>query len=383
MKSHWSGVWHISLRERKRVQRFFYGRYQVKGNLSTVNNKSCSSLMALVMMLCALAGSTAQGQTRRGKTSPAQARRGADSAPLKPNLLSSLPTSDAVVLVDLQSILKDAMPRILDQAKLAQANAEIEKFKTRTGIDPRSFDTIALGMRFNSLPSGMAKVNTVALAHGSFNAGALVAAGRLAANGKYAEEKYNGSTIYVFDLSEQVRMFGVLNMRVSRLGVSALDANTLAIGDPAVVRAAIDANHGGGRVNSELVQLATRSPHALIGFGANLPQFLTQGINVPNDEIARNLASVRQVYGSVGATEGGFDSLLIARTENADQARGLSDTINALKQFAPLISGRLNGAKGRLAQNALESIKVTAQGNELQLRLALAQTDLNTLMGGL
>jgi hypothetical protein len=354
----------------------------MKGNLSIVNKKICSSLIALALMLCGLAGMTALGQ-RRGK-SLTQAKRVADSAPVKPGILSSLPASDAVVLVDLQRLLKEVMPRVLDQTKLAQANAEIEKFKTRTGIDPRSFDRIAVGMRFNSLPGGMTKVNTVALAHGTFNAGAMVAAGRLAANGKYSEEKYNGATIYIFDLNDHVKMLGLLNVKVNRLGVSALDDHTLAIGDPAVVHAAIDANRSGGvRVGSELVQLATRSPQAVIGFGANLPQFLTQSINVPNDEIARNLASVRQVYGSVGATASGFDSLLVARTENAEQAKGLSDTIAALKQFGPLISARLSGAKARLAQNALESLQVSAQGNELQLRLALAQTDLNTLMGGL
>jgi hypothetical protein len=366
----------------KSPTRFFNGSYQMKGNFSIVNKKFYSSLIALVLMLCGLGSLTTLAQKGRDKT-PARAKRGAESVPLKPGILSSLPASDAIMLIDLQRLLRDAMPRVLDQAKLAQANTEIEKFKTRTGIDPRSFDHVAVGMRFSSLPSGMTKVNTVALAHGSFNAGAMVAAGRLAANGKYTEEKYNGVTIYDFDLNEQVKMFGLLNVKVNHLAVSALDDHTLAIGDPLVVRAAIDAYRGGGHVGSELVQLATRNPNALMGFGANLPQYLTQSLNVPNDEIARNLASVRQVYGSVGATDGGFDSLVIARTENADQAKGLSDTIYALKQFAPLISGRLNGAKGKLAENALESLKVTAQGNELQIRLALAQTDLNTLMGGM
>jgi hypothetical protein len=368
--------------DEKSLTPFFYGSYQMKGNFSIVNKKFYSSLIALVLMLCGLVGSETLAQKGRGKSS-AKAKRGAESNTLKPSMLSSLPASDAVMLIDLQRLLRDAMPRVLDQTKLAQANAEIEKFKTRTGIDPRSFDHVAVGMRFNSLPGGMTKVNTVALAYGTFNAGALVAAGRIATNGKYTEEKYNGATIYDFDLNEQVKLFGLFNIKVSHLGVSALDTHTLAIGDPAIVRAAIDAYKGGGRVNSELVQLATRSPNALMGFGANLPQFLTQGLSLPNDEIARNLASVRQVYGSVGATDGGFDSLLIARTENADQAKGLSDTIYALKQFAPLISGRLNGAKAKLAENALESLKVTSQGNELQIRLALAQTDLNTLMGGL
>jgi hypothetical protein len=303
---------------------------------------------------------------------------------VRPGLLGSLPASDAIVQVDAQRLVRDVLPRALDQTKLAAANAEMDKFKTETGLDPRSFESLAVGMRFSQLESGMTKVNTVALARGSFNAGAMVAAGRLASKGKYSEEKYNGATIYTFDLNEQVKLFGLLNMRVSRLGVTALNDHTLALGEPAMVRAAIDAGRAGGaRVGAELVQLATRDPNAIVGFGANLPKFILSNLNVPNDEIARNLSGVRQVYGSVGANAAGFDSLLIARTENADQARSLSDTIYALKQFGPLLAGRLSGPKGKLAQNALDSLKVTAQGNELQLRLALAQTDLNSLISGM
>lgn len=345
-----------------------------------MNKKFYSSLLGLVLAFGGAAGANVFGQTGRGAAST-QPRRA--EAQVRPALLSALPTSDAIMLVDVQRLLKDAMPRVLDAARLAQTNAEIDRFKARTGLDPRSFETIAVGARFESLPNRMTKLRTVALARGSFNSATMLAAGKLAANGKYQEQKYNGATLYIFDLNEQVKMFGLLSMRVSRLGVAALDSNTLAIGDPSVVRAAIDASRGGGRVTSDLVQLATRRQDAVMGFGANLPQYITQGISVPNDEIARNLAGVRQVYGSVGATAGGFDSLLFARTENADQARGLSDTIAALKQFGPLLSGRLSGPKARLAQNALDSLQVSAQGNELQLRLALAQTDLNTLLGGL
>lgn len=339
-----------------------------------MNKKLYASLLGLVILVGAVAGT--------GTPVLGQKRGGAASTQARLGLLSSLPASDAVVLLDVQRLLKEAMPRLLDRTKLAQANAEIERFKTRTGLDPRSFESIAIGMRFTSLDNGMTKAHTVALARGQFNAAALVAAGRLAAKGKYQEQKYKGATLYIFDLNDQVKMFGILNMRVNQLAVSALDANTLALGDPEVVRAAIDAGRGGGRVKNELAELATRNPNAMIGFGANVPQFVTQGINVPNDEIARNLASVRQVFGSVGTTTSGFDSLLVARTENAEQAKSLSDTISALKQFGPLLSGRLSGPKAKLAQDALESLQVNAQGNELRLRLELAQADLDTLISG-
>ncbi|HEY0005270.1 MAG TPA: hypothetical protein VGB17_10720 [Pyrinomonadaceae bacterium] len=333
-----------------------------------------SLFIALVLSLACASAFVALGQTRRAS----------GSAQVKPSLLSALPASDAVMQIDVQRLLNDALPRIYanDSAKMAQINAEIDKFKTQTGIDARSFDRVVLGARFIDLENGKTKVETVALAHGTFKAATIVAAGRLAAQGKYREQKYNGATIYIFNINDQVKLLGLLDIKVSELAVSALDASTLAIGDADNVRAATDSRNGRARVANALVQLASRNAGAIIGFGANLPSSVTQGLNVPNDEIARNIASIRQVYGSLGTVEKGFDAVVFARTENADQARGLSETIAALKQFAPLISGRVAGPKGKLARNALESLQVSAQGNELQLRLSLAQTDIAALLLG-
>ena len=83
-------------------------------------------------------------------------------------------------------------------AKLTELNARIENFKTRTGLDPRAFDELALGLGYEYPPSGAMKVTTVALAQGTFSPTALVAAGRKGASGTYREEKYQGKTIHVF-----------------------------------------------------------------------------------------------------------------------------------------------------------------------------------------
>jgi hypothetical protein len=41
-----------------------------------------------------------------------------------------------------------------------------------------------------------------------------------------------------------------------------------------------------------------------------------------------------------------------------------------------------NEAKAKLVRNTLDSLKVTTAGNELQIRLEVAQSDLTTLVGG-
>jgi len=123
--------------------------------------------------------------------------RARTSAQPAPNLLASLPESDAVAQIRVRRLINDVMPRLLagNPAKLAQANADIDQFKTRTGVDPRAFDQIALSVRYSYPSEGITKLQTVGLAKGSFNPGAIVAAGRLAANGKYRDEKYQGKTI--------------------------------------------------------------------------------------------------------------------------------------------------------------------------------------------
>ena len=91
-----------------------------------------------------------------------QRQRTATNAP--PNITNYLPASDAIAIIDVKRLLNETMPSILgsDPAKLAQADAEVEKFKARTGIDPRSFDRVVLGARF-TYPAA----NTTRLENGS------------------------------------------------------------------------------------------------------------------------------------------------------------------------------------------------------------------------
>ena len=283
--------------------------------------------------------------------------------------LSYLPASDAIALVDVRRLLNQTLPRILaqDPAKLAQANAEVEKFKARTGIDPRSFDRVVLGTRYTYPSPNVTKLETVAIAHGTFDAKALVAAGRIAANGKYREEKYQGATIIVISINDQMKLFGFWNMKVSELAVCGLDSNTLAIGDLGTVRAAIDAGKK-GRASADLITLATRDPNAVIGFGANVPSALLANLNVGNDTVAKDAKSIRQIYGSLGSIENDLSLVLVARTETTDAAKNLGDTVEGLKQLGGILVTRMQQPRKALAQNALDNLKITTRGNEVEIR---------------
>jgi hypothetical protein len=298
-------------------------------------------------------------------------------------LMASLPASDAVAQIKLRQLLNEALPRIMgnNSVRLAEVNANIQTFKNRTGLDPRMFEQLALGLRFSHPAAGVTKVQTVALANGTFSPAAMVAAGRVASNGSYREEKYQGKTIYVFKLEENIRVAGLFNFRIDELAAAPLDANVLALGDPAGVRAAIDAGKSRKGANAELIALASRDPNAVIGFGGNVTEQLIANLDIGNAPIATDLSKLRQVYGSVGTTEKDLELFLAARAVNAEAAKNLGDTLEGLKQFGALLVGRLSGARGVLAKSALANLQIVTQANELQIRTAVPQADIGPLMG--
>jgi hypothetical protein len=295
--------------------------------------------------------------------------------------LSYLPASDGIAVIDVRRLMSETMPRILagDPAKLAQANADIDKFKTRTGIDPRAFDRVILGMRYTYPSPKVTKLETVAVARGEFDAKALAAAGRAAASGNYREEKYRGATIIVITINDQMKLFGVWDIRVNDLAVCALDPHTLAIGTVANVKAAIEAGPR-GRVSADLAALATRDQKAVMSFGANVPPGLMAGLNLGNDTIAKDANSIRQVYGSIGSTESDVSLMLVARTDSAEAANNLNDTVTGLKQLSGLFIGKMAPARKALAQSALDNLTITTRGTEVEIRTQVAAANLASVI---
>ncbi len=338
--------------------------------------KTRVSCFAVISLLGIVIGFAAISFAQRPRSTP--------PAKAQPNLLTALPQSDAVALAQVSRLLNEAMPKILagNTAKLAEVNADLEKFKTRTGIDPRSFDQVAFGMHYTYPAEGVTKIDTVAIARGTFKTDAVAAAGRNGGEGKYREEKYQGHTIYIFTLDQQLKVFGLVNMKVLELAVSPLDANTLALGKPDGVRRVIDAGRGRGGLNQELIALATRDESAVIGFGGNVTRALIQSLKLSNEAIVKDISSIRQLYGSVGITEKDVEMFLAARTVNADSAQSLSRTLTGLSQLGAFAVSRMPAPKGSAARAALDNLKITTQGNELLIRTAVAQADIGPLFGG-
>jgi hypothetical protein len=337
-----------------------------------VNKKSVASVCAIfsgVSVIILVSSLTFVGQRQKPKTSAA------------PSVARYLPPSDAVSIVDIKRMINETMPSILgsDPAKLAQANAEIDKFKTKTGVDLRTFDRVAVGMRYVYPNATTTKLETVVIAHGTFDAKAVAASARAAAAGKSREEKYRGATITIINVNDLVRLLGLVDMTINELAICTLDQNSLALGTPTNVKAAIDAGKA-GRASADLIALATKDPNAVMGFGANLSPELLAQLDIGNDTIAKDISSIKQAYGSVGSTQSDVTMMIVARTDSADAAKNLSDTVEGLRQLGSLFVGRLGQPRQALAQGALDNLKVTARGTEIEVRTQVAAATLAALI---
>jgi len=337
-----------------------------------VNKKTVASILAVVsgITIITLVSSLTFGGQRQKTTAAEPA-----------NIASYLPASDAVAIVDVKRMLNETMPSILgsDQAKLAQANAEVDKFKTKTGVDLRQFNRVALGVRYAYPNATTTKLETVAIAHGTFDAKAVSASARAAANGKSREEKYRGLTITIINVNDQIKVLGLWNMTISELAICPLDPTSLALGTLENVKAAIDAGKV-GRAPAELIALASKDPAAVIGFGANITPELLAKLDVSNDTIAKDVSSIKQAYGSVGSTQSDVTLMMVARTDSADAAKNLGDTVEGLRQLGSMFIGRLADPRKALAESALNNLKVTARGMEVEIRTQVAAANLAALI---
>lgn len=326
------------------------------------------------------AGSAARGRAQaRTQVTPAQARAQAAAADTLP-----LPASDAVLTVDVRRLLTEVVPRALagDAPRLSQVNADVEQFKARTGIDAREFDTLVVGGRLVALPSGAIKLDRVtAVARGTFRADALVSAARAASKGALAERQHGGKTVYVATVNDRLKLFGLVNSHVREFAFAVLDANTLAVGEPEDVRAAIDAQAGRGRADMSILNFP-RGAGDFLAYAGRVPAGLLAGVETGLPNVDRAIASIRGFYGTVGSSPAGLQMMTTLRAQTEADAKQLFNTADAMRQIAPgLIAAA--GEKARFAQGLVNSLKLTTKGTEVQMRLEVPQSEVSTILRSL
>lgn len=334
-----------------------------------------SSLPVLVILVAAFVLSG----TQSARVASAKPATGFD-------LLSALPASDFIVYVDTQRVLTDVVPAVMvgQSEMLAKVESHIEKFRKQVGFDPRSVDGIAVGLNFDSQNARGATFAVIA--RGRFDANAAIDSGLSAAikesRGELTKrtEVYEGRTVHLLVHARQAgaERSATTDSESSptdqTMAFAALDSNTVAFGNLKSVRATIDAGLGRGRVDTELVQLATRSANSVACFSGKLPPDMTRLLRFIDKEGENSIASLKQVYGSFNVTGSDAEGLVNIRMEAEQDARRVSMALNGLKLMAKIGAPHMQG-EAKSIEALINSVEVYPVGNEVQITARVALAD--------
>jgi len=309
-------------------------------------------------------------------------------------LVAMLPASDGVVSFDSKRFLTDALPKIMlgNQPMLTEVMARITEMETRTGIDLRKFEQVAVGVAFKQISAKEIDYEPVAIASGDVNAGALVTLAKLASNGTYRTEKIGERTVYVFTVKNVMQkrtsanttnstvtdMFEkALNGITKDIAVTAFDSNTLIMGSLARVTETIE---GKTKVSSELSGLLSRNPTSVVTFAAKSPGTLAHLLPLENDELGKTVDAIHTLSGSMDVTPAGAAFSMLARTKTAEQATGLKDLLDVGQMLGKTVFGTSKRPDQQIYARLIKAAKFEAKGTDVTLDILVAQADIDMLL---
>lgn len=310
-------------------------------------------------------------------------------------LVSQLPASDGIAVFEAKRFLTDAMPQILtaNQPMLGQIMAKVTEIENRTGIDLRKFDSVAVGVTMKQVNAKEVDFETVAIANGDINAAALVAITKLASKGSYREEQINGRTVFVFTAKDVMQktssqtsnskiagmMDKALNGLTKEIAVTTLDTNTLVLGNLKRVRETLEAKT---RPSADLTAKLMQNSSAVMSFAVKTPDGMSKFMPLDNDELGKNVDSIRFLSGSLDVAALGTSLQVTAQTLKAEQAEGLKSTLEGLQMVGKAILGGSKRADQQVYGRMLKAAKFAARGNEVTLDLLVPQADIDVLIAG-
>lgn len=312
-------------------------------------------------------------------------------------LVSILPASDGVAVFDAKRFLSDALPQILssNQPMIGEVMSKITEMESRTGIDLRKFDQVAVGVAFKAISAKEMDFEPVAVASGDVNAGALIGVARLASNGVYRTEKIGTRTVYIFSgkdvfqkTSAKVTKSAIADMldkalkgMTKDIAVTAFDSNTLVMGSVARVREMLTESKS--RVSAEITGSLSQSDAAVMSFVASVPGGMARFLPLDNDEFGKSVDAIQYLSGSIETAAAGTSLRLVAKTKQADQAQTLRDTLEGLQIVGNAVFGNSKRADQQVYGRLIKAAKIDIRGNEVRFEIMVPQTDINILVGGI
>lgn len=341
--------------------------------------KTLNSLAVfLLVALGAPALVSAQESTTSQATSLSAQPVHASPAPAPQGVIASLanlPEADLLFFINPQRIINDVVPKVMPAKEVEGMRQGFEMMHQIAGVDPTKVDYIVLAVRVKKPTDNLnfQPPEIMAVASGDFSAEALMGLARMASQGKLRDEKYGNKTLGLMTIDPIVKEAekNPILKAFTEVGVVTLSPNSIAVGSPSYLRAAVDAGEGKDRIATETLTSLVRDPNVLISitgrpWHAFAKAFGMQGTET-NARAPKCDSRIGDFYAAVTMDATNFMLRGAINEDNPDTARIFSNLFSGLLRYASGIT------KDPAAQSLVNNVVVAAEGDEVIVRADLPQ----------
>ncbi|MEK6281352.1 MAG: hypothetical protein AABN95_13445 [Acidobacteriota bacterium] len=289
--------------------------------------------------------------------------------------LSNLPDADTLIYINPQRILNEVVPKLMPAKDVEGMRQGFEEVKKNFGVDPTKVEYIVVAVRFKK-PTADLKFQppeALIVASGDFSAEALMGLARMVSQGQLRDEKYGAKTIGLMTIdpiAKEAEKNPFLR-NFAEIGVVALTGNTIAVGTPGYLRAAIDAGDGKGRISAETLNSLVRDSSALISVAGRPWHSFAKSFGMmgteANERAPRCDSKIGDFYAALTMDATNFMLRGAMNEDNPDTAKIVSNLVSGLFGYAS------SSIKDPAAQSMLKSLAIAAEGDEVIFRADFPQ----------
>jgi hypothetical protein len=292
-----------------------------------------------------------------------------------PVSVANLPEADTLIYINTQRILNEAAPRLMPEKELAEMRKAFGEMKQFSGVDPTKVDYLVIAVRSRkpSADLNFMPPEFMALASGDFSADSLVVLARMASDGKLRDEKYGAKTISLMTI-DPIAKEAVKNpilKSFSEVAIVPLNDNTIAVGTPAYLKAAVDAVEGNGRISSESLNSLLRDPDALVSIAGSPWDSFARSFGLlgteANPRAPKWDSNLGDFYAAITMDAANFMLRGAMGADNPDTAKIINNLLSGLLRQA---SSHIPDKTG---QSVMNMLSLTAKDNEVVLQADIPQ----------
>jgi len=289
--------------------------------------------------------------------------------------LANLPEADLLFFINPQRIINEVLPKVMPAKDLEEMRKGFEAAKQMAGVDPTKVDYIVLAVRVKK-PTGELNFQPpeiMAVASGDFSSDALMVLARMASQGKLRDEKYGTKTLGLMTIDPIVKEAekNPLLKSFTQVGVVTLTPNSIAVGSPTYLRAAIDAGDGKDRISPETLNSLVRDSNALISIAGRPFYGFAKAFGMHGTETTARSpkcdSRIGDFYAAVTMDATNFMLRGAVNEDNPDTAKIFSNLFSGMLRYAA------SSTKDPAAQSLVNNVVIAAEGDEVIVRADLPQ----------